>query len=636
MESTVSWVHPFWAIAIPVLMSVPLGWLMARLLDVPADREGKGIDALPMLICRLMGRRSAAQMGWKRYACALVTFSAVAWVLGFALLYFQNHLPLNPDGKGSLAALGYKDAAGVQHDGADTAVIFHTVSTFLTNTQQQHYSGEQHLTYASQLGWIVWMDFISPAIGLAVMLAVIRGLRGDRHLGDYYVDMVRIVLLVFMPLAFILALVLVGTGVPMTLQGSVPAATVDGAATKMETQTITRGPVAAFVSMKQLGTNGGGYFGPNSAHPFENAGPWCNILEETAILLLPAAAIVMLGYMLKNLRHAAVIYGVMLALLLAGVIATVVLEVQPSAATAGLPVARGPNMEGKEVRFGPESSATWACMITATANGSVNAMLDSFNPLAGMIPMSFMMLNVAFSGVGCGFLNMLMFIIIAVFLSALMVGRSPEYLGKKLEARETKLAMLSVLFHPLLICFGTALFAATAWGTKTVANPGSHGYSEILYEFASASSNNGSGFEGLGDNTPAWNIACGLVILLNRYGPMILPLAIAGSMSLKKRVPQTAGTLRTDTPTFFWMLMGTVLLVGVLSFMPFVVLGPVADHLSNPSASASTAPAPEATPAPAAAGAPAPVPPGVVDSGDHSSPIAAAEPATSRPPRLSP
>jgi K+-transporting ATPase ATPase A chain len=283
--------------------------------------------------------------------------------------------------------------------------------------------------------------------------------------------------------------------------------------------------------------------------------------------------------MLKDLRHSAVIFGVMLTLLVAGVVAAVLFEVQPSVAAEGLPVVRGPNMEGKEVRCGVESSATWAVMITGTANGSVNAMLDSFNPLAGMIPMSLMMLNVAFSGVGAGFLNMLMFIIIAVFLAALMVGRSPEYLGRKLEVRETKLAMLAVLFHPLLICFGTGLFAATPWGTKTVANSGPHGFSEILYEFCSASSNNGSGFEGLADNTPAWNIAAGSVILLNRYAPLILPLAIAGFMSTKKLVPQTAGTLRTDTLTFYSMLLGTVLLVGVLSFMPFVVLGPVADHL---------------------------------------------------------
>ena len=596
MDSSASWLHPTWAIAVPVLLSVPLGWLMARLLDVPADREGKGFDALPMLFCRLMGRRTPARMDWKRYAHALLAFNAVAWVLAFALLYFQQHMPLNPDGKGSLGALGYKDAAGVDHPGADTGVVFHTVSSFITNTQQQHYSGEQVFSYLTQLGMATWFDFIGPASGLAVMLAVVRGLRGDKHLGDFYADVVRSIVWVFMPLAFTLAVLLIATGMPMTFQGAVKAKTLDGEGTKFE-QTIARGPVAAMVAMKQLGTDGGGYFGPNSAHPYENPSPWSNILEEIAIVLLPMAAIVMFGYMIKNLRHAAVLFGVMLSLLLIGVALAVFYENQPSVATLDLPVVQSPNMEGKEVRFGVVSTATWATMITATSNGSVNGMIDSFNPIAGLVPMTMMMLNVVFSGVGCGFLNMLSFIIIAVFLSGLMVGRTPEYLGKKLEARETKLAMMAALFHPILILVGAGWFAAVDYGAKTVANPGPHGFSEILYEFSSASSNNGSGFEGLADNTPAWNVVAGSVLLLNRYAPMILPLALAGFLSQKKRVPETIGTLRTDNLTFAGMLFGTVLLVGVLSFMPAVVLGPVADHLSGTS-TASSAPA---TPLPATA-----------------------------------
>jgi K+-transporting ATPase ATPase A chain len=576
MDSIATWLHPTWAIAFPVLASVPLGWFMWRVLDVPADREGRGLDALPMLILRLFGRRKVMPMDWKRYAYVMLTFSAVAWVLSFAILYFQPYLPLNPDKKGPLSG----------------DLIFHTASSFVSNTQLQHYSGEQHLSYFSQLGMIVWLDFVGPATGLAVMLATVRGLRGDRKLGDFYADLVRSVVWVLMPLSVIVALMLMATGVPMTYEGSAQAKTVEGGS-----QTIARGPVAAFVSIKQLGTDGGGFFGPNSTHPFENPTAWSNMIEEIAISLLPMAAIVMIGFMIRDLKHAAVIFSVMLAFLIFSVAVAIYFENKPSAATEGLPVVQAPNMEGKEVRVGVVSTATWATLITAIANGSVNGMHDSLNPITGLVPMGLMQLNVVFSGMGSGFLNMLAFIIVAVFLSGLMVGRTPEYLGKKLEARETKFAMLIALFHPLLILICTGWFAATEWGTKTVANPGPHGFSEILYEFTSASSNNGSGFEGLADNNPPWNIVSGVVLLLNRFGPLVLPLAIAGSLAMKKRVPQTSGTLRTDNFTFAGMLMGTVILVGVLSFMPAVVLGPIADHLSGPTASqgAPAAPAPPPT-----------------------------------------
>ena len=574
-----SWIHPFWAFALPILASLPLGWSMFRSLDPAPDRVGKRLDAVPMFLCRLLGRRTPARMDWKQYALAFLAFNVALFVLTFGLLYAQQHLPLNPDGKGSLGALGYKDTAGVDHPGADTAVVFNTVCSFVTNTNLQHYSGEQHLSYFSQLACIVWLMFVTPAVGLCIMLATLRGLRGDAHLGDFYVDLMRSLVLVFVPVALVIAVVLVGTGVPMTFQPAAQATTVDGEATKMATQTIARGPVAALVAIKQAGTNGGGFFGPNSTHPFENPSPWSNLLSIASIVMLPMASIVMAGYMLRNMRHAAVIYGVMLVILVAGAIIAIWAETQPSAATEGLPVARGPNMEGKEARLGPIAGATWAAMTTATSNGSVNSMHDSLNPLAGMVPMAMMMLNVVFSGVGAGFLNMLMYVIVAVFLAGLMVGRTPEYLCKKVEAKEVKLAMLAVLFHPLLICCGAGLFAATEWGTKTVANPGPHGFSEILYEFTSAAANNGSGFEGLADNNPPWNIATGIVLLLGRFPALILPLAVAGFLSQKKRVPQTTGTLLTDNLTFAGMLLGTVLLVDALSFMPAVVLGPVADHL---------------------------------------------------------
>jgi K+-transporting ATPase ATPase A chain len=575
-----AWLHPFWALGLPIAASFPLGWSMFRTLDRPEGQAGKGLDALPLFALRLLGGREPAKMDWKRYSFAFLAFNAALFVITFGLLYAQQYLPLNPDGKGSLGALGYKDAAGTEHPGADTGVVFNTVCSFVTNTNLQHYSGEQHLSYFSQHGGIVWLQFVTPAAGLAAMLAIIRGLRGDKHMGDFYLDLMRVLCFVFIPLCEILALALVANGMPMTFEGAVKATPIDGAAAKMDTQTIARGPVAALVAVKQIGTNGGGYFGPNSTHPFENPTPWSNLIEVVEILLLPISSLVMLGLMLKNRAHAAVIYGAMLTFLVAGVAIAVYFEAQPSAATENLPVVQSPNMEGKEVRIGAIPGATWAAMTTATSNGSVNSMHDSLNPITGMIPLSNMMLNVVFSGVGTGFMNMLMYVIVAVFLAGLMVGRTPEYLGKKIEAKEVKLAMMAILLHPLLILAGAGLFAATDMGSKTTANPGPHGFSEILYEFSSACANNGSGFEGLGDNTPAWNVATGIVLLMGRFPPILFPIALAGCLAVKKRVPETSGTLRTDNLTFFGMLVGTVLLVGALSFMPALVLGPVADHLS--------------------------------------------------------
>ncbi len=577
MESPAAWLQPTWAFALPIAASVPIGWWMARSLDVPEGRAGRGLDALPMALRRVLGGGGSGRSTWKGYAFAMLGFNVALFAIGFALLSAQHLLPLNPDGKGSLAALGYKDASGVQHDGADTALIFNTVCSFVTNTNLQHYSGEQHLSYLAQMAAIAWLMFVTPATGLGVMLATVRGLRGDEHVGDFYSDLFRSLVLVLLPLALALAIALVGLGVPMTFAGAAKATTLDG----QGTQLIARGPVAALVAIKQLGTNGGGFFGPNSTHPFENPTPWTNILELASILVLPMASILMAGRMLRDARHARVIFGVMLTFVVGGVVAAILAEVAPAASTVGLPVARGPSLEGKEVRLGAVASATWAAITTATSNGSVNAMHDSLGPIGGMVPMALMMLNVAFSGIGAGFENMLMYIVVAVFIAGLMVGRTPEYLGKKVEAREVKLAMLALLVHPLLICGGTAIFAATTW-KGYAANPGPHGFGEILYEFTSAAANNGSGFEGLADNNPAWNIATGVVLLLGRFPALIFPLAVAGSLAAKKRVPQTSGTLRTDSPTFAGMLLGTVVLVGALSFLPALVLGPIADQLGAP------------------------------------------------------
>jgi potassium-transporting ATPase potassium-binding subunit len=551
----------FISLILPTLLALPIGWWLARVMDRPAALRGRGIDALPLFLCRLIGSRAEGGMPWRRYAIAMLAFNAALFVATFSILWLQPWLPFNPDRKGPLTG--------------DT--IFNIVCSFVTNCSLQHYAGEQHLSYSSQIGVIAFLDFVSTATGIACLAAVIRGLRGESDFGDFYLDMSRATVLVLIPCALIVGGLLVAAGVPMTWQASVDATTLEGAHLS-----IARGPAAALIPMKQLGTIGGGFFGPNSAHPFENPGPWSNLVEVVSIIVLPMAAIVAFGLMMRERIHAAIIFGVMLVPTLAGGLLAVHYEERPNPATSGLPVHVGPNFEGKEVRIGVEATAAWSAITTAASNGAVDGMLDSFHPLSGLAALSLMLLNAAFSGVGSGFLHMLLYIVVAVFLGSLMVGRTPEYLGRKLEAREIKMAMLALLLHPLIICVPAALFAATSWGQKTVGNPGPHGFSEVLYEFASSAATNGSGFEGLSDNNAPWNIATGIVMLLGRYPALIVPLAIAGALAGKARLPRTAGTLRTDDLTFGGLLLGTMLLVGALSFLPAVVLGPVADFLARP------------------------------------------------------
>jgi potassium-transporting ATPase potassium-binding subunit len=543
---------------VPVLLALPLGWWMARVMDIPGDRHGRGADALPVMLCRLLGRGRALAMDWRAYAFSMLAFNAVLFCMTFALLWLQPYLPLNPDRKGPL--------------GGD--LVFNVACSFVTNCSLQHYAGEQHLSYFSQIGVIAFLDFVSTASGLACLVAVVRGLRGDADLGDFYVDLSRGLVLLLVPLALIVSLVLVAGGVPMTWRGAAHVTSLEGAS-----QMIARGPAAALVPIKQLGTIGGGFFGPNSAHPLENPTAWSNLVEVVAIIALPMAAIVAFGLMIKDRKHAAVIFGVMLAPALAAAGLAIGLELGPNPAAAGSPVAAGPNLEGKEVRLGAASTATWAAITTAASNGAVSGMLDSFHPLSMLCALSLMLLNAIFSGVGSGFLHMLLYIIMAVFLGGLMVGRTPEYLGKKVEARDLKMAMLALLLHPLIVCVPTAIFAASDWGKRTVGNPGAQGFSEIVYEFASSAATNGSGLEGLSDNNPPWNIATGVVMLLARYPALILPLGIAGSLAKKPRLPHTPGTLNTNDLTFAGLLLGTMILVGALSFMPALVLGPVASSL---------------------------------------------------------
>ncbi|WP_439534388.1 potassium-transporting ATPase subunit KdpA [Polymorphobacter sp.] len=540
------------------LLSWPLGRYLAWAMDPPAGdaraaRVGGGL-------ARLLGQGAVAGQGWRPYLGQLLAFNAAMFGFVFLILAVQQHLPLNPDGKGALSL----------------DLIFNTAASFTTNTNLQHYSGEQQLSYLAQIGGLMWLQFVSAATGLAALVALARGLAGRTDMGNFFMDLARATFLVLVPVALVWAIGLALLGTPMTFAGAAQAVTLEGAQ-----QIIARGPVAAFVAIKQLGTNGGGYFGPNSTHPFENVNFWTNILQMIAILLIPMACVWLFGRILGRIGHAKLVFGVMLGFLVVKVGLAVWAETAPNAAFAGLPItAEAGNLEGKELRFGTTTGPLWAVLTTATSNGSVGAMHDSLNPLAGLLPMVDMWLNATFGGIGVGMINMFLYLVVAVFLAGMLIGRTPAYLGHKVEAREVRLAILALLFHALFILGGTALFAATGLGAGTTFNPGPHGFSQILYEFTSSAANNGSGFEGLGDNTPAWNIATGLVMLFARFLPIVLPFAIVGAFMAKPRAAEGDGTLAPESSTFALMLGVTIIIFGALTFLPAAALGPIAEQLS--------------------------------------------------------
>ncbi len=539
------------------LLSWPLGRYMTWAMD-PAAGKGKP-NSWTSLFYGMGGPLARQEQDWKRYVVSLLGFNVVIFLVVFALLSLQQYLPLNPDAKGAL----------------DPSLIFNTTVSFTTNTDLQHYSGEVSMSYLSQLAALMWLQFVSAAVGLAALTALARGLAG-RRLGNFFVDVQRATFLVLLPIAFVVAVLLLFTGVPMTFQGAAVATTLEGVQ-----QTIARGPVAAFVAIKQIGTNGGGFFGPNSAHPLENPSFWSNVLETVTIILIPMACVWMFGRIIGRVRHAAVLFAVMLVLMGARITATAGFESVPTEAFASLPITQDVgNLEGKELRFGTAAGPLWSVLTTSTSNGSVNAMHDSLNPLTGLMPMIGMWLNEDFGGVGVGMVNMFLYIVVGVFLAGMMIGRTPEYLGWRVEAKEVKFAMMGLLSHGFFILVGTAIFAVTPWGAATLNNVGPHGFSEILYEFSSSAANNGSGFEGLGDATAAWNIATGLVMLLARFIPIILPLAIIGSLSSKRRATESSGTLSVEDGTFAGMLTATVIIVGALTFFPAATLGPIAEHVT--------------------------------------------------------
>jgi K+-transporting ATPase ATPase A chain len=520
-------------------------------------------------VLRLTGVDARESQDWKQYGRSLVISNIFMWLATFAVVSLQKWLPLNPDGIANM----------------EPTLSFNTISSFTTNTNLQHYSGETGLSYLSQMIAITFLQFVTAATGVAACIAIIRALGGNgmKQIGNFYVDLTRANVRVFLPLALLVGAILISQGTPMTFEGAAKVTTLEG-----EEQTIARGVVAPEVAIKQLGTNGGGYFGPNSTHPYENPTPISNLAETWSILVIPMAMVWTLGYIVGRHRLAVVVFAVMLALYLPMVTFAVAQEAggNPAIARMGVDQSTG-SMEGKEVRFGAGLSALWGVSTTVTSNGSVNSMHDSWTPLGGLMPMVGMWLNNIFGGVGVGFINMLIFIIVAVFVAGMMIGRTPEFLGKKVEAKEVKLASLALLWHPLSILVGTAI-ACYVWATTAdpgaalgwLKNPGPHGFSEMLYEFSSATANNGSGFEGLGDNTPFWNILTGLAMLLGRYIPIIAPLALAGSLAAKQAAPETVGSLRADSGIFGFTLWSIVVILGLLMFMPVAVLGPIAEALA--------------------------------------------------------
>jgi potassium-transporting ATPase potassium-binding subunit len=580
-----------------LLLAKPLGAYMARVYEGRPIVLGRALGWLERLIYKISGIAPELEMGWKTYALTMLLFNVAGLLAVYALQRLQGVLPLNP--------------AGLSAVSPDSS--FNTAVSFATNTNWQGYGGETTMSYLTQMLALTVQNFVSAATGIAVAVALIRGFarRSVETIGNFWVDLTRSTLYVLLPLSFVLALALVSQGVVQTFgpyakvavvqptQYDEPVTDKDGKPvmdeknqpkTKQSTlteQVIALGPAASQIAIKQLGTNGGGFFNVNSAHPLENPTPLSNFLEVLSILLIPAALCYTFGVMVRDTRQGWAVLAAMTIVFVALLAVCVVAEqnghvfAKQGVDHTASALQSGGNMEGKEVRFGIANSALWATATTAASNGSVNAMHDSFTPIGGLVPMWLIQLGeVIYGGVGSGLYGMLMFAIIAVFVAGLMVGRTPEYLGKKIESYEMKMSSLVILITPALVLIGTSIGVVTAAGKAGIANPGIHGFSEILYAFSSASNNNGSAFAGLSANTPFYNTALGLCMLFGRYWLAVPVLAIAGALARKKIVPVGAGTLPTHTPLFVGLLVGVVLLVGALTFVPALALGPIVEHLT--------------------------------------------------------
>jgi potassium-transporting ATPase potassium-binding subunit len=583
-------------VVVLLALAKPLGAYMARVYQSQPFGLDRVLGWLERLIYRAAGIRPDQEMGWKTYALAMLLFNFAGLLAVYLLQRLQGVLPLNPQGLGAVSP--------------DSS--FNTAISFATNTNWQGYGGETTMSYLTQMLGLTVQNFVSAAAGMATLVAFIRGFarRSAQTIGNFWADLTRTTLYILLPLSFILALILVSQGVvqtfkpfatavalqpteydePVTDQDGKPVLDDKGQPkTKKSTlteQVLAIGPAASQIAIKQLGTNGGGFFNVNSSHPFENATPLSNFFELLAILAIPGALCYTFGVMVGDTRQGWAVLAAMTVMFVGLLVVCVVAEQNGhTLSTQGVDhtasaLSAGGNMEGKEVRFGIANSALWATATTAASNGSVNSMHDSYTPIGGLVPMWLIQLGeVVFGGVGSGLYGMLVFAIIAVFVAGLMVGRTPEYLGKKIEAYEMKMASLVILIPPAVVLIGTAIGVLAPGGKATIFNPGAHGFSEVLYAFSSAGNNNGSAFAGLGANTPFYNTALGFAMLFARYWLAIPTLAIAGSLAAKKMVPAGAGTLPTHQPLFVGLLIGVVLLVGALTFVPALALGPIVEHL---------------------------------------------------------
>ncbi len=548
-----------------ILVLAPAPWLGRYLYRA---MEGERTWLTPVLapverLCyRAAGVDPEQEQDWKHYSLALLALTLASLLTLFAILLAQGSLPLNPEAV----------------PGMDWPLALNTAVSFVTNTNWQAYSGEAQLSYFSQMLGLGVQNFVSPAVGLAVLVVFCRSFtrRSSKAVGNFWVDLTRAVLYGLLPLSLVLALLLVWQGVPQSLASYVHATTLQGAE-----QTIPLGPAASQIAIKQLGTNGGGFFGVNSAHPFENPTAWSNLFEVVSIILIPAALVFMFGHYVRDLRQSRAILGCMLLVFVLGLGVTLVAEHQPNPALATLAIEQGGSLEGKESRLGIAASALWATTTSAASNGSVNAMHDSFSPLGGMVPLFNMMLGeIIFGGVGAGLYGMLLFVLITVFLAGLMIGRTPEYLGKKLEAREVRLLVATLLVMPVGVLVLVALGVSLPGPAASISNPGPHGLSQILYAYTSGTGNNGSAFAGFGANTPYHNLMIALAMLLGRFGYILPVLAIAGSLAAKQRAPVDANSFPTHGPLFVVLLTLVILLVGGLTFLPALALGPIAEHVS--------------------------------------------------------
>ncbi|UCI21094.1 potassium-transporting ATPase subunit KdpA [Mesorhizobium sp. B2-1-8] len=555
------WIQILLYCGILALLVKPLGFYMHRVFKGDRTPLSPVFRPLERGLYRICGTSEREEQHWTTYAVALLLFNLAGFLVLYVLQRLQGSLPYNPAGMSAV----------------DPALAFNTAASFMTNTNWQNYGGESTMSYLVQMAGLTVQNFVSAATGIAIAIALIRGFArsSGRSIGNFWVDMTRATLYVLLPLCVVLTLVYVWLGIPQTLGPYVDAVTLEGAR-----QTIALGPVASQVAIKMLGTNGGGFFNANAAHPFENPDAISNLIQMLSIFAVGAALTNVFGRMVGNQRQGWAILAAMGVLFIAGVAVCYWAEAAGNPLVHALGIDGG-NMEGKETRFGFALSALFAVITTAASCGAVNAMHDSFTALGGMIPLMNMQLGeVIVGGVGAGFYGMLMFILIAVFVAGLMVGRTPEYLGKKIEAKEVKMAMLAILCLPLAMLVFTAIAVVLPSAVASIANGGPHGFSEILYAYTSAAANNGSAFGGLGGNTPWYNITLGIGMLMGRFLVIIPALAIAGALAAKKTVPASAGTFPTDGPLFVGLLVGVIVIVGGLTFFPALAVGPVVEHLA--------------------------------------------------------